>query len=262
MQTELRDARKPDAPNAPSSTRSYRADIDGLRAVSVLLVIAFHAGIAQLAGGFVGVDVFFVISGFLITGILIKEAAATGTIRLRNFYARRIRRLLPLSAFVLVVTAAIGIMLVPSLDRATLLADARSAALYISNWRFAGQATAYADTGPGDSLFVHYWSLSIEEQFYLLWPLIILVTARWVMRRDPAKLPRALGSVLVGLAVSSFVLSVVLTRVQGPTRSGGASPISRASPASAASCSRPCSSDGAPPTRATPSCFRSWGRRS
>ncbi|MFY9587212.1 MAG: acyltransferase, partial [Actinomycetota bacterium] len=213
MQTELRLEARPTP--APLPTREYRADIDGLRAVSVLLVIAFHAGITQLAGGFVGVDVFFVISGFLITGILLKETTKTGTISLRNFYARRIRRLLPLSALVLIVTLAIGMLLVPALDRATLLGDARSAATYVSNWRFAGQATAYADTTPATSLFVHYWSLSIEEQFYVLWPLIILLTSRRVMRIAPSKLPRALGSVLAVLAVGSFALSIMLTNVQG-----------------------------------------------
>ncbi len=181
----------------------------------MLLVIAFHAGITQLAGGFVGVDVFFVISGFLITGILLKETTATGTISLRNFYARRIRRLLPLSALVLVVTVAIGILLVPALDRGRLIGDARSAALYVSNWRFAGQATAYADTTAADGLFVHYWSLSIEEQFYVLWPLIILLVSKRVMRFNPSKLPRALGSVLGLLAITSFALSILLTRVQG-----------------------------------------------
>jgi peptidoglycan/LPS O-acetylase OafA/YrhL len=181
----------------------------------VLLVIAFHAGVTQLAGGFVGVDVFFVISGFLITGILLKETTSTGTISLRNFYARRIRRLLPLSALVLIVTLAIGMLLIPALDRATLLGDARSAATYVSNWRFAGQATAYADTTPASSLFVHYWSLSIEEQFYVVWPLIILLTSRRVMRIAPSKLPRALGSVLAVLAVGSFALSITLTKVQG-----------------------------------------------
>ena len=181
----------------------------------MLLVIAFHAGITQFAGGFVGVDVFFVISGFLITGILLKETTSTGTISLRNFYPRRIRRLLPLSALVLVVTVAIGILLVPALDRSTLLGDARSAAMYVSNWRFAGQATAYADTTPANSLFVHYWSLSIEEQFYVLWPLIILLTSKRVMRIAPSKLPRALGSVLAVLAVGSFGLSILLTKVQG-----------------------------------------------
>jgi peptidoglycan/LPS O-acetylase OafA/YrhL len=205
----------PERSHAVPSSGSYRADLDGLRAISVLLVIAFHAGITQLAGGFIGVDVFFVISGFLITGILLAEATKTRSISLRNFYARRIRRLLPLSALVLVATVLAGIVFVPALDRGRLLGDARSAALYFSNWRFAGQATAYADIGPGDSLFVHYWSLSIEEQFYLVWPLIILVTTMLVARRKPERLRLALGSVLSVVAVSSFVLSIVLTRVQG-----------------------------------------------
>jgi len=200
---------------APSpSTPSYRADIDGLRAISILLVVTFHSRTGPFSGGFVGVDVFFVISGFLITGLLFREACARGTISLAGFYARRIRRLLPLSVLVLVSTVIVGFVLLPPIDHAALLADARSAALYIANWRFAGQATAYSDTGPSDSLFVHYWSLSIEEQFYLLWPLLILVVTNLLARRGRSLRPALLG-VMAGLTMISLSLSIILTRSQG-----------------------------------------------
>ncbi|NCG39334.1 MAG: acyltransferase family protein, partial [Actinobacteria bacterium] len=165
--------------------KSYRQDIDGLRAVSILTVILFQAGVDWAAGGYVGVDVFFVISGFLITGLLVREASSTGRISIRNFYARRLRRLLPLSATVLLATMTIGAWAVAPADRTALVADARAAALYVANWRFSGQATAYSDTEVTESLLIHYWSLSIEEQFYVLWPLLIIVGI-WITKAVPS----------------------------------------------------------------------------
>ena len=147
-------------PAAAPPPRPHRADIDGLRAVSILLVVGYHAGLSWLPGGFVGVDVFFVLSGFLITGLLLAELAATDRIALGQFFARRARRLLPLSTLVLVATLLAGMVLLPPLARAGLVRDARAAALYVANWRFAGQATAYSDAEVTDSLLVHYWSLS------------------------------------------------------------------------------------------------------
>src|SRR5690348_11629249 len=147
---------------------TFRADVEGMRAVAVGLVVAFHAGIGFLAGGYIGVDVFFVLSGFLITGLLVDELRHTGTISISQFYARRVRRLLPLSTLVLVVTVIASSLMIPSIDHAQLAAEVRAAALYFSNWHFAGAATQYmADTDK--SAVLHYWSLSVEEQFYVLW---------------------------------------------------------------------------------------------
>lgn len=112
---------------------SYRSDIDGLRAVSILLVVAFHAGLPALAGGLVGVDVFFVLSGYLVTGLLLREHRSSGTISLRGFYARRARRLLPLSALVIVLTTLAGSVLLDPLARAGLFRDAVAAAPYVAN---------------------------------------------------------------------------------------------------------------------------------
>ena len=195
--------------------RRYRRDIDGLRAVSILAVVGFHAGIASLAGGYVGVDVFFVVSGYLITGLLIGEVERSGTVSLREFYARRIRRLLPLSATVLVTTLVLGAWLVAPTARRALVGDAQAAALYVANWRYAGQATAYSDTNVEDGLLVHFWSLAIEEQFYFVWPLLILAAA-WIGRRSRLPFRAVLGATLTLVIAASFGASLILTADSGP----------------------------------------------
>ena len=199
---------------ADSARLGYRPDVDGLRALAVVLVVAFHAGVGWIPGGFVGVDVFFVISGFLITGLLVDELDRTGTVSLAGFYARRVRRLLPLSALVLVTTAVACAVILPPLAHQAVADDIRSAALWVSNWRFAAESTQYmADTQ--QSPVLHYWTLSLEEQFYVIWPLIILVVARTATRWGaPARrlLVAALGTVFV----VSLLGSMVLTTSAGP----------------------------------------------
>ena len=202
------------ASSQPGST--YRADIDGLRAMAILLVVAFHAGVDRFAGGYVGVDVFFVLSGFLITGLLVKQHARDGRISLRDFYARRARRLLPLAGLVLISTMTLGIWLLPPLGRIDLLRDVRSAAFYLANWRFASQATAYSDAEVTDSLLLHFWSLSIEEQFYVLWPMLIIL-AGWLVRRHRRELFVPVLAALLAIVVAlSLFASVMLTPRLGP----------------------------------------------
>jgi len=184
----------------------HRRDIEGLRAIAVLIVIAYHAGIPGWGGGFVGVDVFFVISGFLITSLLIKERESDGNIALRTFYARRIRRLLPISSFVAVVSVVGALAILPSTTFSSLGADVAAAAGFFVNMLFAIRGTDYlaGDTNP--SVIQHYWSLAVEEQFYLIWPgLIALVTigAQQVRRR--------ITPVIIAVIGASFVASVVLT---------------------------------------------------
>jgi peptidoglycan/LPS O-acetylase OafA/YrhL len=157
----------------------YRPEIDGLRAVAVLAVLLFHLGIEGFGGGFVGVDVFFVISGFLITRILITEISA-GNFRFANFYERRVRRIVPSQLAALVLTA-LGAFLLFSPEDFLKFSDALMATLlFVSNiyfWREIGYFTADVDIKP----LLHMWSLSVEEQFYLLWPLLIvaLMTRKW-----------------------------------------------------------------------------------
>ncbi|MDF8265921.1 acyltransferase family protein [Luteipulveratus flavus] len=186
----------------------FRADIEGLRAVAVLLVMLCHAGVPGLSGGFIGVDVFFVISGFLITGLLVREVDDTRRISLRRFWARRAKRLLPASATVLLATAVLTVLLVPSPRWSTIGGDIVAAALYVVNWRFAHQSVAYlqADTA-ASSPVQHYWSLAVEEQFYLLWPLLILLCAE-VARQLSLRLRTTLVAGILLVIVPSLLWSI------------------------------------------------------
>src|SRR6476661_4043244 len=196
----------------------FREDIEGLRAVAVILVVAFHAGVGFVGGGFVGVDVFFVLSGFLITGLLVDEVGRTGSISLRGFYARRVRRLLPLSTLVLVATAIASFLLVPPIDRKGIAGDLVGAALWGANWRFAAASTQYmADTDK--STVLHYWSLSVEEQFYVVWPLLLLLlayTLRYSKRSAPFAARHRVAVTLGAVTAGSFVASWQLTAAGSP----------------------------------------------
>ncbi len=146
-------------------------EIQGLRAVAVLLVVAFHAGF--ISGGYIGVDIFYVISGYLITGLLLREFDRSGTISFRAFYARRLKRLLPSSFLVLFVTAAVGFLFMPASTRSSLGRDVMAGALYVGNYLFAWWQNDYQNLGATPSPVIHFWSLAVEEQFYLFWPMFI-----------------------------------------------------------------------------------------
>jgi peptidoglycan/LPS O-acetylase OafA/YrhL len=167
-------------PARPSSAGA-RKDIQGLRAVAVLLVVLYHLRPDKLTGGFVGVDVFLVISGFLIVGSLGREAAATGTISLRDFYVRRIRRLLPASAVVLLATMAATVLLMPLSRWQATAQGVVASALQVQNWALAAGG-GYDGATAAVSPLQHYWSLAVEEQFYIVTPWVLLL-ACWVARR-------------------------------------------------------------------------------
>ena len=150
--------------------------IQGLRALAALLVTIFHARL--MPGGFIGVDIFYVISGYLITGLIIREIDKTGRLDLNAFYQRRIKRLLPTSVFVLFVTAIVGMFVLPPITRDALGRDLFAAAAYISNYLFAWWQNDYQNLNATPSPFIHYWSLAVEEQFYVVWPIFILVLSR------------------------------------------------------------------------------------
>lgn len=189
--------------------REFRSDIQGLRAIAVALVVISHAGIRVLDGGFVGVDVFFVISGFLITTHLV-EGIEASRLRLRDFYSRRVRRLLPAALIVLALTAAVVAIWFPPLMKPRAFVEISSAAVYVPNILFAVSDTDYfAATDP--SVVQHYWSLGVEEQFYLFWPLILLLVWK-IFRRSRRGL---IGAVAV-LTVLSFVLAVVVSDWRQP----------------------------------------------
>ena len=176
----------------------FRLDIQGLRAIAVLFVVVYHGGVTLLSGGFVGVDVFFVLSGFLITDHILRETTS-GSFRFSSFWARRVRRLLPASWTVAVLTLVIGLLGFPQVLRQALMLDAVSTIAYVPNVRFALEGTDYlANETP--SAYQHYWSLGIEEQFYVLWPLL-LVTVLALGRRST----RTLWIVLCTLVIASFV---------------------------------------------------------
>jgi len=201
------------APGNPSPTvgepdRGFRPDIEGLRAVAVALVVLGHAGVPRLAGGYVGVDMFFVLSGFLITGQLLKEHASRGRTSLAGFYARRARRILPAASLVLIVTVAASQQWLGPLRSAAVAEDGRMAAIFAANLHFASEGTQYLNVSAPPSPLQHYWSLAVEEQFYLVWPLLFLVAAS-VFPRIP--ITRKLAGVLLAVIVISFAWSLVQT---------------------------------------------------
>ncbi|GAA4873090.1 hypothetical protein GCM10025788_09140 [Serinicoccus chungangensis] len=194
----------------------YRADIQGLRALAVLLVLLYHAGVPWLPGGFAGVDVFFVISGYVITGLLVSELLRSGTVDLRRFWSRRARRLLPASALVLVTTALLTLTLLPQVRWRETGWDIVTSGLYVVNWRLADRSVDYLAEDSVDSPVQQYWSLAVEEQFYLLWPLLLLLAA-WVARRR-GRGPVPLTAVLLAVAVvlPSFGWAVHLSTASPP----------------------------------------------
>ena len=196
------------ASDGPAPHDGFRPDIEGMRGLAVVLVVIFHAGLTGLAGlggGFIGVDVFFIISGFLITGLLIRERERTGRIGLLPFYARRARRLLPAALVVLVATLAVALQVVAPLDQPAIGLDAAAAALSVGNIRFAAVAGDYFTTLATPSPFLHYWSLAVEEQFYLVWPALILLVARGVHVR------RSVAIALIAVIAASFAANLVIT---------------------------------------------------
>lgn len=173
-------------------------------------MLAYHAGVPVISGGFVGVDVFFVISGFLITGLIVREVQRTGRLALGRFYARRIRRLLPATAVVLVATAALTVLVLPPTRWSAITWEIATAATYVVNWRLADQSVDYLTAENAPSPVQHFWSLAVEEQFYIIWPLLILALVWW-HRRSGWSLRRTLMAGLALIAVPSFVWSVMLT---------------------------------------------------
>lgn len=187
----------------------YRGDVEGLRAIAILLVVACHAKVTALAGGFVGVDVFYVLSGYLITGLLVQEIHTRGELRFANFYGRRMRRLMPAMLLMLLVVCVLGRLLLAADGQSEQALAATSAAVWLSNFHFAFANMDYFAPGAETNLFLHTWSLGVEEQFYLVWPLLaVLAMGAWTgAKRKPtlARLKYAFGAVFVlSLALSLY----------------------------------------------------------
>jgi peptidoglycan/LPS O-acetylase OafA/YrhL len=194
----------------------FRPDIEGLRAVAVILVVLYHAGIKPVGGGYVGVDVFFVISGFLITTQLFNELSIHQTISVARFYARRATRLLPASTLVLLATVVGALLWLPPTRFKSISLDALAGTFYGINWRLAAQGVDYLNASAPPSPLQHFWSLAVEEQFYLVWPLLLLASSlAWRWRR--ATLSRASIIVaLLALSIVSFTLSISQTHSASP----------------------------------------------
>jgi peptidoglycan/LPS O-acetylase OafA/YrhL len=191
----------------------FRPDLEGLRAVAVLLVLLYHAHIPGFAGGYVGVDVFFVLSGFFITGVIDRELRRTGHFNVTAFYARRARRLLPAAAVVLLATLAASALILPSVTLRTVSVDIASAGAYVSNLRFGIEANDYFKATAFPSPVLHFWSLSLEEQFYLFWPAALFAARRVPLGRSAAS---RMGAAVVVIGVASLAAGVWLTGVNQP----------------------------------------------
>ncbi|HEY6828543.1 MAG TPA: acyltransferase family protein [Gemmatimonadaceae bacterium] len=194
--------------DAAASTPTLRRDIEGLRAVAILLVVAFHAGVPGFGGGFIGVDVFFVLSGYLITGLLIREYEQRGGIRLADFYARRIRRLLPASCAVLIATIIASRIIYSPLEQVGFASTSTMTALYSSNLWFAKAGVDYLAPSVDENPLLHTWSLAVEEQFYVVWPFLILLA----MRLQRSRRRVSPGAVIGVAGLISLGLSLWLTR--------------------------------------------------
>ena len=169
MSTDMRARSTPSTRGA-----NWRPDIQGLRALAVALVVIAHVGIPGFEGGFVGVDVFFVISGFLITQLLLREVDKTGSVSIPQFYVRRARRILPAAAIVSITVVAYALAVFPQTRLHQTTTDAAWTSIFAANWHFAASGTDYFSTAD-PSMFQHYWSLAVEEQFYIVWPILVML---------------------------------------------------------------------------------------
>ena len=193
-----------------SKQTDFRVDIQGLRAVAVLLVLIFHVWPTALPGGYVGVDVFFVISGYLITGLLLREFEREGRISLLGFYARRIRRLLPAATLTLVATALGGYFFLPASAWSGLAQEVFASGVYVENLLLVSKSVDYLALQETASPVQHYWSLSVEEQFYILWPLLMLAAGAFARSSGrPARIVFAIA--LAAITLASFAYSVYMS---------------------------------------------------
>ena len=193
----------------PERLTGRQPALDGLRAVAVGAVLFFHGGVAAAPGGFLGVDVFFVLSGYLITMLLLREQQLTGRIALGAFWARRARRLLPALFFVLVAVALYAAFLVEPQARLSLRLDGLATLGYVGNWRQLGADGGYFAQGATPSPLRHTWSLSIEEQFYLVWPLVVVALLRG-RALTAGRVRRVLAVAVIGALLSAVLMAVLV----------------------------------------------------
>ncbi|MGH2859270.1 MAG: acyltransferase family protein, partial [Solirubrobacteraceae bacterium] len=204
---------RPAPPSAPAAARDvaarprlpYAPGLDGLRALAVAAVVLYHGGVGWASGGFLGVDVFFVLSGFLITSLLLVERDHSGTIELARFWLRRARRLLPAALTLIGVCLLVTAVFMPS-DLAWMRGDSIASALYFNNWHQIIDQRSYFQSFARPSLLQHLWSLSVEEQFYLLWPPLLLLASARLRRRN----------VIIATALAAIASAVAMGLVYTP----------------------------------------------
>ena len=185
--------------------QDFRRDIQGLRALAVLLVIGNHANIPGFAGGYVGVDIFFVISGYVITQLLLRESTKGARVGMADFYSRRVRRIVPAATVTLVATLLVGNAVLGRDLNPNLFGDVRWASLFAANFRFIATGSNYFVPGIHPSLVTQFWSLAVEEQFYFVFPLVVFLIARYA---PPARRLQALSVTLLGAILLSAWWSV------------------------------------------------------
>jgi peptidoglycan/LPS O-acetylase OafA/YrhL len=217
MQTSSAVGESESAGGSEEVAATYRPHLDGLRAVAVYLVVLFHAGSSWFPGGYVGVDVFFVLSGYLVTQLLLRDIVGNGKIRLGRFYSRRFRRLLPAAFVVLIVTAAVYTAIASPAEQIDALGAFKAAFLYSTNWYFVHQATAYFGANIVTNPVLHFWSLAVEEQFYLVWPLALTGAFVATRRMERAKQLRVIAGV-VGVAALASALYALSLKSSNPNR--------------------------------------------
>jgi peptidoglycan/LPS O-acetylase OafA/YrhL len=196
---------------APADRSHYRAYLDGVRALAVYLVVAFHAGVGRFDGGFIGVDVFFVLSGYLVTQLLLRDLHRTGRIRFGRFYSRRFRRLLPAAFVTLIVTSVVYSAIASPAEVIDALRAVRAAFLYVANWFFIRESADYFAANINTNPVVHFWSLAIEEQFYLVWP--VLLSGLFLLTRRAGR--HQWTYLRAAVAVAGVVSLVTALRISG-----------------------------------------------
>jgi peptidoglycan/LPS O-acetylase OafA/YrhL len=201
--------------DSPEVRLSYSPGLDGLRAIAVMAVLLYHADLTWIPGGFLGVEVFFVISGYLITALLLAEWHQKGRISLKDFWLRRARRLLPALYVLLVVTLTFAVVFLPG-EVAELRADVIAAVGYVTNWFLILGQQSYFESVGRPSLLQHLWSLAVEEQFYLIWPIVLAVGLGFGATR--LKRRRVLAVALVGAAASALAMALMYTPGVDPSR--------------------------------------------
>jgi peptidoglycan/LPS O-acetylase OafA/YrhL len=199
-----------DGAGTPPGDRRFRPDVQGMRAIAILLAIVYHAGLPGFSGGYVGIEVFFVISGFVITGLLLREHESTGRTSILSFYGRRARRIIPAATLVVIVTVIGSYHWLGSLMGHETAVDGRWAALFLANVHFQAVHTNYLVAQAPPSPLLNYWSLGVEEQFYIVYPTLFLLIGWWARRRS---FRVRLTVVLVAVIFASYALSITLTSV-------------------------------------------------